>query len=89
MSSVSCSYTDILIESIEYLYISWKNVYLYDVLYMQPYIYGRLMTFPEITLLYVRASVCMQGLPGLWLPEHFLQLKQINALIYISLWELG
>ncbi len=63
---------------------------MYDcIIHATLHVYGRLMTFPEITLLYVPASVCMQGLPGLWLPEDFLQLKQINALIYISLWELG
>lgn len=63
--------------------------YLYDALYITLHLYGRLTVFPETTLLYVRASVCMQVLPGLWLPGHFLQLKQINAFIYISLWELG
>ncbi len=46
------------------------------------------MTFPEITLLMcVRVFVC-KGC-RVWLPEDFLQLKQINALIYISPWELG
>ncbi len=39
MSSVSCSYADILIKSIKYLYISWRKKNVYDVLYMQPYMY--------------------------------------------------
>lgn len=93
MSSVSCSYADILIKSIEYFHLSTnvleKCLSVWCIMHVTLHFYGRLTPFPEITLPYLCASVCMQGLLGRWLPEHFLQLKQINALIYISLWELG